>query len=115
MEGGVKNDMEMADLASINNTGKDVDIEFTSKDTPEIREQLERECTPMKMTNFMIKRPCVVMLSCFFILIIFAFISVNQKLFNIDEGGSRDFFILDDPIVMDQAKFSLAREAYADT
>jgi hypothetical protein len=38
-----------------------------------------------------------------------------MKLFNIDEGGSRDFFILDDPIVMDLAKFSLANEAYADT
>jgi hypothetical protein len=69
----------------------------------------------MKMTNFMIKRPCVVILTGYLILIIFTFISINFKLFNIDEGGSRDFFILDDPIVMDLARFSLANEAYADS
>jgi hypothetical protein len=77
MEGGEdKNDIEMVDNVSINKAGNDMDKEFSPKDTQEIRDQLEKECTPMKMTNFMITRPCFVILLGFFILIFFAFLSV---------------------------------------
>jgi hypothetical protein len=74
MEGG--NDIEMVDNVSINKAGNDMDKEFSPIDTQEIRDQLKKECAPMKMTNFMIQRPCAVILTGFSILILFAFLSV---------------------------------------
>ena len=69
----------------------------------------------MRMTNFMVNNPCIVLCGNLVILVIFALITMVSGLFELAEiMEMKAYLIFDDPIVMDFFKFEQAEEAFHD-
>jgi len=54
---------------------------FFNVDSTEVIEQLKKDCEPMKLTNFMIERPCVVIIACYTLMIIISAFTLLGGLF----------------------------------
>lgn len=75
-----------------------------------LREQLERESTPMMLTNIFVRGPQWCLLAAFFALMYMTQVSMKGGMFNLEEQSGRDFLVWTDPKVKADDMRNIARE-----
>lgn len=83
----------------------------------EFIEQITKECTPMRLTDYMVDHPCKVLLGSYACLLLFAILTgiLGYMMPQLEGSRGREFLIWKDPLQVDADKLSLATEYITDT
>ena len=78
------------------------------------RELLEKESTPMRLTNFFVRCPCCCLVMSFIILIWLTNVAFAGDMFSLADSNGRDFLVWTDVKVQDDDMRNIARQYITD-